>query len=101
MGRVREDFRITSKELYVYCIRHGEMFIGGCSNKRILSERTGVGYDNLVRIFTREKRVFFDNGEVIILRLSTGNIKKGNQSLSLKGKGGSSAFNKYIRYGEN
>ncbi len=96
---MRNDFRITSRVLYVYCIRHGDIHVvGGCSNKRVLSERTGVGYDNLVRVFTRSRRVYYEGvGGVLILKLEVGSIVKGSQSIRLRGKGGKELFQRYVR----
>ena len=59
-----------------------------CSNKRILSERTGMGYDNLVRIFTRLKRVYWEDSEHFIIKIFEGDIIRGNQKLSRRGNGG-------------
>jgi len=30
------------------------------TNMRSVSEKTGIGYDNLIRVFTRERRVIWD-----------------------------------------
>jgi hypothetical protein len=98
MNERRQDIRLTSRELFVfYNKKLGlENSVGGCSNKRILEERTGVGWSVLEREFTRLGHCYFDNGEVVILKLFTADIKKGNQSVSRKGRGGMEQFAKYV-----
>jgi hypothetical protein len=58
-----------------------------CSNKRILSERTGMGYDNLVRIFTRQRRNYWEDGEHFIIKIYENDIIRGKQKLSVMGRG--------------
>lgn len=63
-----------------------------CSNKRILAEKTkgipGMGYDNLVRLFTRERRVFWEDSEYIIIKINENDIERGKQKVSNRGRGG-------------
>jgi hypothetical protein len=101
MGKRTHDVRLTSKELFVFYnkkLGDGEKTtrVGGCTNKRVLSERTGIGWYELEKIFTRQGGCYFDNGEVLIMKLHTSDIKKGNQSLVRKGRGGMENFAKYI-----
>ncbi len=102
---VMERIRLTGRELYIFY--HKEMGnnkqveVMGCTNKVVLARRSGVNYDNLVRVFTREKRHFYENGDVIIMRLYVRNIIKGSQSLSRRGKGGMEVFARYVRRSSN
>lgn len=58
-----------------------------CSNKRILAEKVGgipgMGYDNLVRLFTRERRTFWEdeNKEYLILKIYESDIERGRQKV--------------------
>lgn len=102
MGKRRPDIRLGGKELFIYYFKQLGMAdynirVGGCTNKRILSERTGIGYDTLVRIFTRKGGVYFDNSDILILKLFASDIEKGRQSMSRRGRGGMEMFNKFIK----
>lgn len=93
----REEVRLTGKELYIYWIKvFGKDNIkqrgGGCTNKVILSRKTGLGIDTLVRLFTRQDRGYFENDDIIIIRVNPFDIEKGKQSMSRKGKGGMQKF---------
>ena len=60
----------------------------GCSNLRILHERSGVGFDNLVRIFTRKGLRYYENDSVIIMKVYESLILRGRQGLVKRGRGG-------------
>jgi len=53
-----------------------------CSNKRVLSERTGMGYENLVRIFTRERRYYWEDESHFIVKIRENDIIRGKQKIS-------------------
>jgi hypothetical protein len=99
----RQEVRLSGKELYVYYNREFDLHdkrysCGGCTNKRVLSRKTGIGYDLLVKVFTRHGEVYYDNGVIVILKLYTDYIEKGGQSFNRRGRGGMEAFmGKYIR----
>lgn len=99
MGKKTERVRLTGRDLFVYYFKKLEnVKVGGCTNKRILSKRTGVDYDTLMWYFTRKDRCMYENEDVIILKLYTSGIEKGAQSIARKGKGGMEAFmSKYVR----
>jgi hypothetical protein len=59
-----------------------------CSNKRLLAERTGLGYENLVRIFTRQGRSYWEDSEHFIVKIYESDIIRGKQNLSIRGRGG-------------
>jgi hypothetical protein len=61
----------------------------GCTNKRLLSRFSGMGYENLVRIFTRGRRFYYEDGERIIMKVYEGSIIRGAQKISRRGRGGS------------
>jgi hypothetical protein len=74
----------------------------GCTNKRVLAKNTSIGYDNLVRIFTREGRGFYENDDYIIVKIYPSEIDKGSQSFIRKGKGGMEKFvERYVIKGNN
>jgi hypothetical protein len=95
-----ERIRLTGKELFV-CYHKG---IGdtkrvegiACTNKVVLAQRSGINYDNLVRIFTREKRHYYETEGVVIIRVYVRNIYKGGQSMKRRGRGGMEKFATYI-----
>ena len=70
-----------------------------CTNKRVLAERSPLGYENLVRIFTRQRRVYWEDSEHIILKIFEDDIIRGKQKISKKGRGGvqfnGSGYNRY------
>ena len=57
-----------------------------CSNRRVLSQRTGMGYSNVVRVFTRERRYYYETEEYVVLRFFEGDIVRGKQKLSIQGR---------------
>jgi hypothetical protein len=59
-----------------------------CTNKRLLSERSPLGYDNLVRIFTRQRRCYWEDSEHIIIKIYENDIIRGRQKISVRGRGG-------------
>ena len=88
-----ERVRLSGKELFVYYHKGmGEIEAGGCTNKRILSEKSGIGYDNLVRVFTRDRVNYYEDDTVVIIRLFVSNIVKGRQSMVRRGRGGMERF---------
>ena len=96
----RETVRLSSKELFIFYYKlGGESKVGGCTNKRILSNRTGIDYSKLMWIFTRKNRIYYEDGEVVILKLFTSDIQKGSQSIKRRGRGGMEAFARYISKG--
>ena len=102
----RKDFRLGGKELYIYYSRvAGErdkrIMVRGCTNKRVLSEKSGIKYDTLVSAFTRRGSRIYDNGDMIIMKLYVSDIEKGRQSMSRRGVGGMEKFSKFIRRGES
>ena len=59
-----------------------------CTNKRLLARYSGMGYENLVRIFTRQRRVYFEDSGHIIFKIYERDIIRGNQKVSRRGRGG-------------
>ena len=52
--------------------------------------------------FTRKGRCYYENEEVIILKLHTEDIEKGSQSIARRGKGGMERFReKYLMAKKN
>ena len=91
------DIRITGKELFVYYHKKladgsDSIIVNACTNKRILSKRTGVDEGLLMRIFTRKGLCYYENDDTIILKLHTRVIEKGKQSMTRRGKGGMEKF---------
>jgi len=104
MVKRRRDIRLSSKELFIF--HHYKLgsenegvVVGGCTNKRILSEKTGIDYNTLMWVFTRKGRCYYDNGETVILKLFTNDIEKGRQSLARRGRGGMDSFVRYVSGG--
>ena len=60
----------------------------GCSNLRLLEKRSGIKYDNLVRIFTRKGSFFYISDRVVIMKIYEGDIERGGQRVSRRGRGG-------------
>ena len=97
MGDIRRAVRLSSKELFIYYFKGMEgTHVGGCTNKKVLSKRTGIDYNTLMWNFTRKGRCYYENEEVIILKLHTEDIEKGSQSIARRGKGGMEDFMRYI-----
>jgi hypothetical protein len=97
MGTRNTDIRLTGKELFVYYFKKlGEgnknIRIGGCTNKRILSKKTGITWSVLENTFTRKGFCYYENEEVVIMKLRTADIEKGLQSMKRKGIGGMERF---------
>jgi len=85
--------RLTGKELFIYYHKLvGDGSVGGCTNKVILAKKSGVRYDNLVRVFTRERKHYYENDDIVIMRLYVGGIEKGRQSMVRRGRGGMEKF---------
>lgn len=87
-----ERVRLASKEIFIFYFKNGEKKISGCTNKVTLSKKSGIGYENLVRVFTRERKDHYENDDVMILRLRVSDIEKGKQSFVRRGSGGMEAF---------
>lgn len=93
--------RLTGKELFVYYskklgMESKDIYVGGCTNKRILSKKTGIDYNTLMKVFTRKGMRYYDDGDIVIMKLYTSDIEKGGQSLKRKGKGGMENFIKFV-----
>ena len=93
MGNKTERVRLTGRILFIYYFKKMEgMKIGGCTNKRILSKRSGVDYSTLMSNFTRKGKCFYENEDTVIMKLHTSDIEKGAQSMIRRGKGGMERF---------
>jgi len=57
-----------------------------CTNKRVLASKTGMGYENLVRIFTRKGRSYWEDSEHFILKIFVSDIIKGKQRIISRGQ---------------
>ena len=90
-----ERIRITSREVYFYYIRENSKS-GGCTNKKILRKRTGISYNTFRKVFDRKGEWYYDNGEVVIIRVRSGEIEKGDRSITRRGKGGMEGFMRYV-----
>jgi hypothetical protein len=101
----RADVRLGGKELFVYYHRGiGEdtrIRVGGCTNKRVLSRKTGVEYNTLMWVFTRKGLCYYEKEDIIILKLYTSDIEKGGQSMKRRGRGGMENFMRYVMGREN
>jgi hypothetical protein len=99
MGNNGYRARLTGRELYVYCFKKLDNVKNGiCTNKRILSDRTGIEYCVLMNMFTRKGLKRYENEDVLILKVYTADLEKGSQSIRRRGKGGMENFVKnYIR----
>jgi len=94
--------RLTSRELFVYYFKGLEgVHAGGCTNKRVLSKRTGIGYGKLMWVFTRKGKCYYENGDVVIMKLHVTDIEKGGQSFKRRGKGSMEGFLRYTRRDNN
>ena len=101
MESVRGSVRLTGRDLFVYYIRgvsgsENKVHGGICTNKRVLSERTGIDYNTLMWNFTRKGYSFYDNGDIVVMKFRPSDIVKGGQSLSRKGKGGMERFKNFV-----
>jgi hypothetical protein len=80
-----------AKTIYIYYNKEtekekGKGIVISCTNKKILSERTGLGYDNIVRVFTREKKIYWEGLEWVIIKIYVDEIIKGKQKFSKRMK---------------
>lgn len=91
-----ERLVITSREFYAYYFKEIGVS-GGCSNRRILEEKTGVPYNRLRNIFGDHNRYYYENEDIIIIRVKVWDYNKGRQSVSRRGKGGMEKFARFIR----
>ena len=61
-----------------------------CSNKRILAEKvkgtSGLSYENLVRIFTKQRRFYWEDNEHFIVKIYASEIKRGKQKVLGRGR---------------
>jgi hypothetical protein len=55
-----------------------------CTNKRVLADRTGIGYDKLVNIFTRQKKLFFEDPENNFIIIHSTLLHRGGQRIKVK-----------------
>ena len=97
MGYRRRELRLTGKDLFVFYhkrlgLADKSIEPGGCTNKRVLSNKTGIEYNTLMWVFTRQGLCYYENDDTVIMKLYTGNITKGGQSVARKGKGGMERF---------
>jgi len=90
-----ERLRITSKEIYTYYFKELNIS-GGCTNRKALERKTGVEYNKLRNLFGSKHEFYFEDKDVVIIRVMTDNITKGQQSLKRRGKGGMNRFREYI-----
>ena len=65
--------------LYFGDTEEGKGFSLSCTNKRVLADRTGIGYDKLVKIFTREKRFYYEDKENKFIIIHSKSLHKGDQ----------------------
>ena len=97
----RRELRLYGKELYIVYpklgIEGGNFKVEGYTNKRQVSGRFNLKYDNLVRVFTRNRRTYYEFEEAIVMKLYLSDITKGGQSFARKGRGGRDQFDKFIR----
>jgi hypothetical protein len=106
-GTRKKDVRILSSELFIFYdkklgIGNNSIHSIGCTNKTILNERTNLDYGFLMKVFTRENKFYYEDENMIVLRIFTDEILRGKQSVKRKGKGGMENFAKYIlRKGDN
>jgi len=92
----REEVRLTGKDLFIFYIKGVNSKAGGCTNKRLLEERTGKDYETLMKIFTRKGQSFYEDEGIVIIKVHPVDIKKGRQSLSRKGTGGMERFRNFV-----
>ena len=97
MGSRRIELRLTGKDLFIFYHRgigigDNNVKAGGCTNKRLLSKLTDIDYNTLMRVFTRQRRCYYETDTTIILKVFTNDIKKGNQSIGRRGRGGMEKF---------
>jgi len=102
----RADVRLGGKELFVYYHRgigegDNSIRVGGCTNKRVLSRKTGVEYNTLMWVFTRQGRCYYEDKDMVIMKLRTADIEKGAQSIARRGKGGMQNFVRYVMKSSN
>jgi hypothetical protein len=57
-----------------------------CSNKRVLAEQSHMGYDNIMRIFTRQGRRYYEDREHVIVKIYESDILRGRQKIKVRGK---------------
>ena len=90
-----ERIRIQSRELYFYYLKEIDRS-GGCTNREILRERTGVDYNRLRNVFGNKRRWYYEDEKVVITRILSKDFEKGRQSLNRRGKGGMEGFMHYV-----
>ena len=97
----RREMRLYGKELYIVYpklgVEGGNFKVEAYTNKKQIDGRFNLRYDNLVRVFTRNRKTYHEFEEAIVLKLYIGDIKKGGQSFEKKGRGGRDNFNKFIK----
>lgn len=90
-----DRIRITSKEIYCYYLK-GVGLSGGCSNRRILEDKLGVNYNVFRRTFEGSKKNYYEDDDVIVIRVRSIDFEKGKQSIVRRGKGGMERFAQYV-----
>ena len=102
MGGRHIDIRLTGRYVFVYYYKRigigdKRVLAGGCTNQRLLSKRTGLSEGLLMRVFTREGYCYYEDNDLVILKLRTSDIEKGRQSIVRRGNGGMEKFvSRYI-----
>lgn len=61
----------------------GKGYSLSCTNKRVLADRTGIGYDKLVKIFTREKRFYYEDPENNFIIIHSTLLHRGGQRIKV------------------
>lgn len=91
-----EIIRITSREVYAYYLK-SEKVSGCCTNKKLLVRNTGISYNVFRRVFDRGNNYCYEDDIVIIIRIKSAMIEKGDRSISRRGRGGMEQFVRYIK----
>lgn len=69
----------------------GDGFSISCTNKRVLAElladKTGIGYDKLVKLFTREKRDYYEVPEEEFVIIRSKILHRGGQRIKVNKSG--------------
>lgn len=59
----------------------GDGFSFSCTNKVLLATRTGIGYDKLVKIFTRDKKNYYEATEEELIIIRSQILHRGKQRI--------------------
>lgn len=99
MKELRKAVRLSGKDLFIYYRKDIEkIIVRGCTNKRVLAKKTGIEYNTLMKVFTRNHGCFYESNGVVIIKIHPGDIEKGGQSIARKGIGGMEKFSRYINH---